>query len=593
MEDTADTTESGGESRVEAPRTHTRSIADPSQAHTRNRAAHRRRRPLRLLLIGLAAFFALALIADAVSTGGRVHARVSAGGINLSGETLSQAEDALGAEATRMQGLEIAYHRGEQTLSATPAALGWHPDPGATAAAAHAVGRGGPGRWVFGRLGAWLFGKDIPWIAQWDRQALRTVIAGWSDVVGLPIQEGSVRIEKGEVVATEPKAGTKIDVDSLMARTEQALDQGTTDLELPVLQAGPISTTAAVEVAEEQAQTIISAPIRVGIGRTSIVLSPNELGDLYVTTVNENELAIPQPVASFDPERVDALLEPYKEAVEKPAVNATPITSGNRIIGYTPSRNGRAIDPTVAATALFKISTSSSRSGRIPLVVVEPSRTTEAAKALGITTRISTFTTYHPSGEARIANIHLGAEVIRGTVIEPGKSFSLNDALGERTEAKGYVLAPAIFDGLIVEQVGGGISQLATTLYNAAFFAGFPIDEHQAHSFWFTRYPMGREATLGWKTPDLVFTNDLDARVLIDTSYTETSITVSIYGTEVTRKVSASPPDITEKDKEYYTVAVTREIEDLDGKVLDREVFLTRYRKELEPTPTPTPSPSE
>jgi vancomycin resistance protein YoaR len=116
-------------------------------------------------------------------------------------------------------------------------------------------------------------------------------------------------------------------------------------------------------------------------------------------------------------------------------------------------------------------------------------------------------------------------------VIAPGASFSINDHVGERTAAKGFVEAGAIRDGLHVEEIGGGVSQFATTMFNAAYFAGLQIDESQAHSEYFDRYPRGREATMGFPAPDLAFTNNTPYGIMIWTSYTDTSLTVTLYST--------------------------------------------------------------
>ena len=114
-----------------------------------------------------------------------------------------------------------------------------------------------------------------------------------------------------------------------------------------------------------------------------------------------------------------------------------------------------------------------------------------------------------------MTNIKRAATLLDGTIILPGKVFSLNGALGKRTEAKGFVSAPQIFNGRFEDAVGGGISQVATTLYNAAFFSGIKLVAHQAHQFYISRYPMGREATVSWGGPELIFRNDWPAAILM------------------------------------------------------------------------------
>ena len=161
---------------------------------------------------------------------------------------------------------------------------------------------------------------------------------------------------------------------------------------------------------------------------------------------------------------------------------------------------------------------------------------------------MSTFTTRHNSGEERVKNIHRGADLINNVVVEPGATFSLNDALGPRTTERGFVVAP-VFYGEFTEDVGGGVSQLATTVFNAVFWGGYEDVDHKPHTIYISRYPMGREATINYPSVDLKFRNDSDAGVLIRTSYSANSITVTFYGdkagkvvTEDGRKVLGEQP---------------------------------------------------
>jgi vancomycin resistance protein YoaR len=150
---------------------------------------------------------------------------------------------------------------------------------------------------------------------------------------------------------------------------------------------------------------------------------------------------------------------------------------------------------------------------------------------LGIVERVGTFTTRHPGGQPRVTNIHLAADALQGAVVEPGANFSLNGRLGPRTKAKGYVDAGVIYDGVMATDVGGGVSQLTTTLFNAAFFAGMELKSYQSHTLYIDRYPYGREATISYPSPDFVFRNPSPYGLLLWTSYDDTSITVSIYST--------------------------------------------------------------
>lgn len=156
---------------------------------------------------------------------------------------------------------------------------------------------------------------------------------------------------------------------------------------------------------------------------------------------------------------------------------------------------------------------------------------------------VSSFTTYHPCCMGRVHNIQLIADLLNDYEVFPGQTFSINKVVGARTLEKGFVKGGSIMSGEIIETVGGGISQFATTLFNAVFWAGLQIDEHHPHSMEFSRYPAGIEATLSWPYLDLKFTNDTKYPVKIRTSYTDTSITVILFGENFGREVAGTHKD--------------------------------------------------
>jgi hypothetical protein len=182
---------------------------------------------------------------------------------------------------------------------------------------------------------------------------------------------------------------------------------------------------------------------------------------------------------------------------------------------------------------------------------------------------IGEFTTYHKCCQSRVTNIHLIADAVDGAVVAAGETWSLNDYVGQRTVEKGYVPAGAIIGGELVccdhpENIGGGTSQFATTLYNAIYFAGLEDVYHKPHSIYFSRYPLGHEATLGWTLPDVVFRNDTDHPITIDTSYTGTSVTVRLIGANGNRQVSSSVSG-SATTTAGGTVTVTRVVTYQDG----------------------------
>ncbi|MGB7859321.1 MAG: VanW family protein [Acidimicrobiia bacterium] len=145
--------------------------------------------------------------------------------------------------------------------------------------------------------------------------------------------------------------------------------------------------------------------------------------------------------------------------------------------------------------------------------------------------KVGEFTTSHSCCQPRVTNIHRMADLIRGTYLVPGESLSLNEKV-RRTRSNGFVADGAIRFGVLTDEVGGGVSQFATTIFNAAYFAGLDFERYKSHSIYFKRYPYGREATVSSPNPDLVIKNTTDYPVLIWTSYDDRNITVTMYSTQ-------------------------------------------------------------
>lgn len=277
-----------------------------------------------------------------------------------------------------------------------------------------------------------------------------------------------------------------------------------------------------------------------GVGTTRLRLPGEGRRDLTpVLTVDETTAR----------ERLDALLRPLNRPARNASVRlATPQTvlDGKGDVSYEASDRGVTVDRGEAGRGVesgeaVRMLTEAVRSGgaKVTLPVRDLAPGNDTPKLAGVDQLIGTFTTYHPCCPPRVTNIHRIASLIDGTVVPAGGTFSLNDAAGERTRARGFVAAPAIVDGELEDQLGGGVSQFSTTLFNAAWFAGLDIRKHQPHSLYISRYPPGREATLDWRAIDQVIHNDTSAPFVIRTRTTDTSVTVGIYGHTGKREVSS------------------------------------------------------
>jgi vancomycin resistance protein YoaR len=264
-----------------------------------------------------------------------------------------------------------------------------------------------------------------------------------------------------------------------------------------------------------------------------------------------------------------------------------------------PGVDGIAFDPPAAATQLTELFRQGAREAELRVEVVEPDLPTSRAEQLRPTHLLGTFTTYYQAGQVRNANIQRLADVIDGAQVPPGGQFSINNISGERRCDKGYEPAGTIVRGELVDTCGGGVSQFGTTTFNAAFFAGVQLDQWKAHSWYISRYPMGREATLSYPELDVRFTNTTDAVIVVKTSHTDTSVTVSIYGQPIADAVSATHGEPTnptqpetqtrttdelpcgrerevQGESEGFTVEVVRTVDRTDG-TTDTRTIRTVY----------------
>ena len=282
----------------------------------------------------------------------------------------------------------------------------------------------------------------------------------------------------------------------------------------------------------------------------SLAREANKLGrlSLKVTAGDETKTIDPTMLASWidalpTPEalllgvsgvRAEADLAKLYPSVGEPVVQTRYALNGEGRVVVTPGVPGtKCCDPKQIETLLTAaIRKPPARPIILPLEVSQPTITADDVAAFKIKELVGSFTTKHPCCAPRVSNIHKIADIVRGTVIRPHTRVSINTLVGPRTTAKGFVVDHVIEDGKFAEAVGGGISQFATTLFNAAFFAGLDVPEYQSHSIYISRYPYGREATLNYPKPDLVIANNTDYGVLIWPTYSSTSLTVSLYSTK-------------------------------------------------------------
>lgn len=237
-----------------------------------------------------------------------------------------------------------------------------------------------------------------------------------------------------------------------------------------------------------------------------------------------------------------------------------------------------------------------------------PGLSAEAARQLDIKEKMSSFTVKFPAAPYRTTNVGRAVELINGSIVLPGETWSFNKTVGERTKENGFVDGIMINDGRYVKSPGGGVSAVATTMYNAMFFAGVKPLEHGAHSFYIERYPEGREATVAWGTLDLRWLNDSGHPIYIHARSTDHSVTISFLGTKrfdevravkgprthVTQPVereASGPACEAQTPYEGFDVAVDR-IMVTGGREVGHETFRTHYTPRDKVTCVPEATPS-
>jgi vancomycin resistance protein YoaR len=462
---------------------------------------------------------------------GEVMGRVEVAGTGIGGMTEEQALTALVAVEDSFLSRPAVFNIEGKVVSLEPPEAGLDIDEQAITDEALLVGRNGN---VFSEFGWWLTHifdtVQIPVQGSTDPEAMEAVFDTWdSEVIALPANPGAVVLEEGQPVPVYPEVGTGIDRPAASVVVEASLlavaPERTT---VPTVTIVPELTDADVDAAVTEAEQMLADPIRLVHEDTEAVFTVDQLTEAFRSeTTTDSATRI---VNTFDVETIDGFLDDIRDEFEAEPVDAQFSIEGDSI-SIVPGESGTVIDETEVALRLAQAGQTEQRVGLLPLVEgAEPEVTTEYLESLNIQHLVSQFTTYFDCCQDRVVNIHTIADAVDMTIVLPGRTFSLNDHVGERTLEKGYLPAGTIIAGELEDTVGGGVSQFTTTLYNAVFWGGYEDVEHKPHSYYFSRYPEGVEATLNWRSPDLKFRNNTDNAILIDTRYTDTSITVRMFG---------------------------------------------------------------
>lgn len=532
--------------------------------------------------IALAVLFS-AYLGTAWFLGRHLPASTTVAGVPIGGMTPAAAERTLGRALGDRQDAAITVTAGERSAQLEPAAAGLSLDLPGTVEKLSGFSLKPSHLWNH------LTGGDAePLKTSVDRDKLEEAVKGIESTLDAEVVQGSITFPAGKPVVVKPVAGATLSVpataDEVAARWPA---KDPIEAELDIVEPD-VSAEEVQRAAAEFAKPAMSGPVTVKVGARKFTLKPAQYAPALSMKAQDGKLT---PVVD-DAKLLAAVRAAAAAAgLESKARDAKITFNGTKPV-VIPSATGFTLDDASVVKAVVPALTSASRTATVAAKTVQPKLTTAQANKIKPKEVISSFTSVFPFNPARTENIAIATRTLDGAYVAPGETFSLNQRLGQRTAAKGYNPAPVINNGRLTLDYGGGISQLSTTLFNAVFFSGAKIEEYHPHSFYISRYPEGREATISWPDVDNRFTNDTGFGILIKANVKDSAVTVTFYGTKVwdveaskgERRNVVQPKSIVDDSKDCVTqspspgfdVSVTR-IFKKAGKTVRTSQFNTHY----------------
>ena len=466
-----------------------------------------------------------AYLAVAWWTGRAVPAALVVEGVSVGGMTTEQATERLQAEfAAKVKApIRVDLAGTNSSFSLEPATAGLTLDlPGTLAGLS---GFTVDPSVIWNRLSG---RPERPLLVHVDQNRLSEALTAQAVKVQSAPVDGTVSFVGGKVVTTPAHNGLALHVDDAARKITQAwprVQSVTADATVTEPKVTQAKLDAAVRTFATPA---MSGPVTIVIGDKTAVVTPEQYAGALSMVPDETGALAPV----VDTEALRGVVVSATSGFVVPAQNASIVLEGGAPV-VRPSVAGVAVDTTPAADLLVKAMTAPDRRLALSLVPAAPALTTEAAQALGVKELVATFDSTFPNNPDRTVNLTTAANTINGTLIKPGEVFSLNGILGERTAAKGYREAGMILNGRLVKATGGGVSQISTVIYNLAWFSGVALTEHQAHSFYISRYPAGREATVNWPTIDNKWTNTTPYGMLVQMWVSGSQVHGRMWSTKV------------------------------------------------------------
>jgi vancomycin resistance protein YoaR len=544
------------------------------------------------LAAGLGLGLAFAGSSDTLAEG------VQIAGVDVGGMSASQARATLERRSDALYGEPATFLAAGHEFQATPAHLGLRVDWAAAVDAARSQGDGfAPVRGIR-RLRTRVFGTEVAPTVEVSEQGLEAEVESIARRVDQPAREASIVLRGLRPEIVPAATGRVLD----RRRTEELIVRGLAGFSrapvaLPVQATKPTVVAATLQPVLAEVRTALASPVRLALGERRWRLGPQRIAELLALPRDgARTLGISGPGA-----------ERYFDRLAK-RVSRKPVDAGFKVFNdrvvVVPSKDGVSLDVRATAESLLAaVRSPTQRLAQASVVAAPADRTTADAQAMGISAAVGTYTTTYGGTPNRIHNVQLVAKLIDKTLIAPGATFSFNKTTGERTAEKGFLEAPVIINGELQTGLGGGVCQVSTTVFNTAYEAGLKLTERTNHALYISHYPTGRDATVNYPELDLKFVNDTGNWLLLRAFVGSASLTVTLYGTPVDRKVVtetapllalARPTiekvkdptlekgkrEVEETGQPSRSTSVRRIVYDAHGKVLYDDRWSSYYRAE-------------
>nr|WP_300338908.1 VanW family protein [Actinomyces sp.] len=502
-------------------------------------------RPRRRILLGAAAGAALLLLwgGTALATTQHLFGSSSVSGVAVGGMSPAQARDAVVRALEPQLAEPVTVTAGEVSDQLVPAESGVRLD--AAASVRRLTGFTLNPVTLVGRLR----GEAVTAVAPVDPAAIRTALDAHLDTLSSGTKDATVSFDGTTPVLTPAQAGAGLDVEASVARLSDGWPVGQDSVALVSGQTEPTVTDAEAQALIDDVLTpLLSGDLTVTAEGTAaqpaasgqLTLTPTQVVTLTTITSAQGEIT-----AFLEPEKVhDAVVAAMGSGIEVPAQDSSFTIEGSpagtpTFVAATP---GTAVDSQALADSLLKAGTTgkdtAARTVSLPLSEVAAAHAEPEAE-LGVSQVVGEYATAYYYDPVRTQNLVTGTAKINGTLVRPGETFSLAQALGPIDAEHGFTSSGVLSGGLHSNAMGGGLSQVTTTTFNAAFEAGMDDVEHHPHSVWFTRYPAGREATLWTGHLDLRWRNSTPYAALVQAWAADGQVHVRLWSTP------------------YYTVSIT------------------------------------